>query len=160
MQETLPTEAEQAGLALSSARLMPSMRGSTGSMKRVRERRESSSIRQPLLRRYAILDAIKMLACPVIEVPSRHPPARGGVRSKSILTQVVTGIVSGLGVKGYPLAVRHIARRWVRLHNAMAISALDAHARYKAASASSRSDQLCDAAQLPRPADVGRCAAR
>jgi 3-dehydroquinate dehydratase II len=29
-------------------------------------------------------------------------------RSKSIMTQVVSGIISGLGVNGYPLAVRHV----------------------------------------------------
>lgn len=60
---------------------------------------------------YAILDAIKMLACPVIEVHISNIHRREAAwRAKSILTQVVTGIVSGLGVKGYPLAVRHIAQ--------------------------------------------------
>jgi 3-dehydroquinate dehydratase-2 len=29
-------------------------------------------------------------------------------RSNSIMTQVVSGIISGLGVNGYPLAVRHV----------------------------------------------------
>ncbi|MBO9519745.1 MAG: 3-dehydroquinate dehydratase [Porphyrobacter sp.] len=60
---------------------------------------------------YAILDALKMLTCSVIEVHISNIHRReAGWRSKSILTQVVTGIVSGLGVKGYPLAVRHLAQ--------------------------------------------------
>jgi 3-dehydroquinate dehydratase-2 len=32
-------------------------------------------------------------------------------RSKSIMTQVVTGIISGLGVHGYELAVQHLLHR-------------------------------------------------
>jgi 3-dehydroquinate dehydratase-2 len=60
---------------------------------------------------YAILDALKMLACPVVEVHISNIHRREAEwRAKSILTQVVTGIVSGLGVRGYPLAVRHIAQ--------------------------------------------------
>jgi 3-dehydroquinate dehydratase-2 len=60
---------------------------------------------------YAILDALKMLACPVVEVHISNIHRREAEwRAKSILTQVVTGIVSGLGVSGYPLAVRHLAR--------------------------------------------------
>jgi 3-dehydroquinate dehydratase-2 len=60
---------------------------------------------------YAILDALKMLGCPVIEVHVSNIHRREAAwRSRSILTQVVSGIVSGLGVQGYQLAVRHIAR--------------------------------------------------
>jgi 3-dehydroquinate dehydratase-2 len=32
-------------------------------------------------------------------------------RSKSIMTQAVTGMITGLGIDGYPLAVEHIAQR-------------------------------------------------
>jgi 3-dehydroquinate dehydratase II len=62
---------------------------------------------------YPVLDAIKMVDCPVVEVHISNIHRREAEwRSKSIMTQVVTGIISGLGVNGYPLAVRHIA--WLR----------------------------------------------
>lgn len=62
---------------------------------------------------YPVLDAIKMVDCPVLEVHISNIHRREAEwRSKSIMTQVVTGIISGLGVNGYPLAVRHIA--WLR----------------------------------------------
>jgi 3-dehydroquinate dehydratase II len=58
---------------------------------------------------YPILDAIKLVDCPVIEVHISNIHRREAEwRSKSILTQVVTGMISGLGVSGYALAVRHI----------------------------------------------------
>lgn len=58
---------------------------------------------------YPILDALKMVDCPVVEVHISNIHRREAEwRSKSIMTQVVTGIISGLGVNGYPLAVRHI----------------------------------------------------
>lgn len=62
---------------------------------------------------YPVLDAIKMVDCPVVEVHISNIHRREAEwRSKSIMTQVVTGIISGLGVNGYPLAVRHIV--WLR----------------------------------------------
>jgi len=61
---------------------------------------------------YPILDAIKMVDCPVIEVHISNIHRREAEwRSKSIMTQVVTGIISGLGVHGYELAVRHLLER-------------------------------------------------
>ncbi len=58
---------------------------------------------------YPVLDAIKLADCPVMEVHISNIHRREAEwRSKSIITQVVTGIVSGLGVHGYPLAIRHI----------------------------------------------------
>jgi 3-dehydroquinate dehydratase II len=58
---------------------------------------------------YPILDAIKLVDCPVVEVHISNIHRREAEwRSKSIMTQVVSGIVSGLGVNGYPLAVRHV----------------------------------------------------
>jgi 3-dehydroquinate dehydratase-2 len=57
---------------------------------------------------YPILDALKMVDCPVVEVHITNIHRREAEwRSHSIMTQVVTGIISGLGVNGYPLAVRH-----------------------------------------------------
>lgn len=62
---------------------------------------------------YPVLDALKLVDCPVIEVHISNIHRREAEwRSKSIMTQVVTGIVSGLGVNGYPLAIRQIA--WLR----------------------------------------------
>jgi 3-dehydroquinate dehydratase-2 len=61
---------------------------------------------------YAILDAIRMVDCPVIEVHISNIHRReAGWRSKSIMTQVVTGTIAGLGVHGYELAVQHLIHR-------------------------------------------------
>jgi 3-dehydroquinate dehydratase-2 len=62
---------------------------------------------------YSILDALRLVDCPVVEVHISNIHRREAEwRSRSIVTQVVTGIVSGLGIHGYALAVRHIA--WLR----------------------------------------------
>lgn len=61
---------------------------------------------------YPVLDALKLVDCPVVEVHLSNIHRREAEwRARSILTQVVTGIISGLGVDGYALAVRHIAAR-------------------------------------------------
>jgi 3-dehydroquinate dehydratase II len=58
---------------------------------------------------YPVLDAIKMVEAPVIEVHISNIHRRDEAwRSKSIMTQVVTGTISGLGVHGYAYAVQHI----------------------------------------------------
>ncbi len=58
---------------------------------------------------YPVLDALKMCDCPVVELHISNIHRREAEwRSRSILTQVVKGIVSGLGVDGYALAVRHL----------------------------------------------------
>ena len=58
---------------------------------------------------YPVLDALKLVDCPVVEVHISNIHRREAEwRSKSIMTQVVTGMISGLGVNGYALAVRHI----------------------------------------------------
>ncbi len=58
---------------------------------------------------YPVLDAIKLADCPVVEVHISNIHRREAEwRSKSIMTQVVTGIISGLGINGYALAVRQI----------------------------------------------------
>jgi 3-dehydroquinate dehydratase II len=59
---------------------------------------------------YPVLDALKLCDCPIVEVHISNIHRREAEwRAKSIMTQVVTGIISGLGVAGYPLAVRYIA---------------------------------------------------
>ena len=66
---------------------------------------------------YPVLDALKMVDCPVIEVHISNIHRREAEwRSKSIMTQVVTGIISGLGVNGYALAVRHVI--WLKARGA------------------------------------------
>ena len=61
---------------------------------------------------YPVLDALKLVDCPVVEVHISNIHRREAEwRSRSIMTQVVTGIVSGLGVHGYPLAVQHLIWR-------------------------------------------------
>lgn len=60
---------------------------------------------------YPVLDAIKLVDCPVIEVHISNIHRRDEAwRAKSIITSVATGIISGLGVHGYDLAVRHLIR--------------------------------------------------
>ena len=62
---------------------------------------------------YPVLDAIKLVDCPVMEVHISNIHRRDEEwRSKSIMTQVCAGIISGLGVHGYELAVRHVI--WLR----------------------------------------------
>ena len=60
---------------------------------------------------YPILDAIKMVDSPVIEVHISNTHRREAEwRAKSIITQVATGMITGLGTHGYVLAVEYIAR--------------------------------------------------
>jgi len=57
-----------------------------------------------------VLDALKMLECPVIEVHISNIHRREAEwRARSILTAVVTGMITGLGVHGYPLALEHLS---------------------------------------------------
>ncbi len=60
---------------------------------------------------YPVLDALKLVDCPVVEVHISNIHRREAAwRAKSIITQVVTGLISGLGVNGYALGVRHIVQ--------------------------------------------------
>ena len=62
---------------------------------------------------YPVLDAIKLCDCPVMEVHISNIHRREAEwRSQTIMTQVCTGIISGLGVHGYALAVEHVI--WLR----------------------------------------------
>jgi 3-dehydroquinate dehydratase-2 len=57
-----------------------------------------------------VLDALRMCDCPIVEVHISNIHRREAEwRAKSIMTASVTGMITGLGVDGYPLAVRHIA---------------------------------------------------
>src|SRR5688500_7609060 len=60
-----------------------------------------------------VLDALRMCDCPIVEVHISNIHRREAEwRAKSIMTASVTGMITGLGVNGYALAVRHIA--WLR----------------------------------------------
>lgn len=59
---------------------------------------------------YPVLDALKMVECPVVEVHLSNLHRRDEAwRKDTIITAAVTGVISGLGVAGYGLAVRYIA---------------------------------------------------
>jgi 3-dehydroquinate dehydratase-2 len=57
----------------------------------------------------AILDALKMLAVPVIECHLSNPAAREPFRRKTYVSLAATGVVSGFGAKSYELAVEAAA---------------------------------------------------
>lgn len=54
----------------------------------------------------AILDALKMVSCPVIELHISNPHAREEFRHKSFVSLAATGVICGLGVDGYKLAIQ------------------------------------------------------
>ena len=57
-----------------------------------------------------VLDALKMCECPVIEVHITNIHRREAEwRSNSIMTAAATGIIGGLGIDGYRLAMEHLA---------------------------------------------------
>ncbi|WP_091738222.1 type II 3-dehydroquinate dehydratase [Phenylobacterium immobile] len=57
----------------------------------------------------AILDALKMLAVPVIECHLSNPAAREAFRRETYVSLAATGLVSGFGGKSYELAVEAAA---------------------------------------------------
>ncbi len=61
---------------------------------------------------YAVLDALKAVDCPVVEVHISNLHRRDEAwRKDTIMTAVVTGTIAGLGAQGYALAVRWLAQR-------------------------------------------------
>jgi 3-dehydroquinate dehydratase-2 len=59
---------------------------------------------------YPVLDALKMVECPVVEVHISNIHRREEAwRKDTIMTAAVTGVISGLGIAGYGLAVRYLA---------------------------------------------------
>jgi 3-dehydroquinate dehydratase II len=58
---------------------------------------------------YPILDALKMCDCPIVEVHISNIHRRDEAwRANSLMTSAATGMITGLGVQGYVLAVRHV----------------------------------------------------
>jgi 3-dehydroquinate dehydratase II len=59
-----------------------------------------------------ILDALRSCECPIIEVHISNLYRREPEwRSKSLLAAAATGIITGLGIDGYRLAIEHLAVR-------------------------------------------------
>jgi 3-dehydroquinate dehydratase-2 len=56
----------------------------------------------------AILDALKICEGPVLEVHISNIYRREEWRSKSILAAAATGVITGLGIDGYRLAMEHL----------------------------------------------------
>jgi 3-dehydroquinate dehydratase II len=53
----------------------------------------------------ALLDAIKAAGLPTIELHLSNPAAREGFRRHSYVSLAATGVIAGLGVHGYELAI-------------------------------------------------------
>jgi 3-dehydroquinate dehydratase II len=58
----------------------------------------------------AILDALRAIEAPVIEVHLSNPYRRESYRKKSHVSLAATGVICGLGSHGYVLAVAALAR--------------------------------------------------
>jgi 3-dehydroquinate dehydratase II len=59
---------------------------------------------------YAVRDACALLHGPLIEVHISNIHARERFRHHSVISAVATGVICGLGVDGYRLALTHLAR--------------------------------------------------
>ncbi|MHC3127309.1 3-dehydroquinate dehydratase [Brevundimonas sp. GN22] len=54
----------------------------------------------------ALYDALKTLSIPVIECHLSNPAAREAFRHHSYVSLAATGVIAGLGVQGYEMAVK------------------------------------------------------
>jgi 3-dehydroquinate dehydratase-2 len=59
---------------------------------------------------YAVRDACAMLTGPLVEVHISNIHKREEFRHHSVISAVAEGVIAGLGVDGYRLALRHLAR--------------------------------------------------
>jgi 3-dehydroquinate dehydratase II len=60
---------------------------------------------------YALRDACALLNAPLVEVHISNIHAREEFRQHSVVSGVATGVICGLGVDGYRVALEHLARR-------------------------------------------------
>ena len=63
---------------------------------------------------YALHEAVRLVTAsglPVVEVHVTNPAAREAFRGESVIAPVATGVVAGLGVDGYRLALDWVGRR-------------------------------------------------
>jgi 3-dehydroquinate dehydratase-2 len=60
---------------------------------------------------YALRDACTQLRAPLIEVHISNIHAREEFRHHSVISAVATGVICGLGVDGYRMALEHLSRR-------------------------------------------------
>ncbi|GAB3958815.1 type II 3-dehydroquinate dehydratase [Micromonospora vulcania] len=58
---------------------------------------------------YAVRDACAMLRGPLVEVHISNIHAREEFRHHSVVSAVATGVICGLGIGGYRLALHHLA---------------------------------------------------
>jgi len=58
---------------------------------------------------YAIRDAAAMLRAPLVEVHISNIHAREEFRHHSVVSAVATGVICGLGLDGYRLALEHLS---------------------------------------------------
>jgi 3-dehydroquinate dehydratase II len=56
----------------------------------------------------AIMDALKMFPGPIIELHISNIHRREPIYHKSLVSPVATAVIAGLGINGYPVAVRAI----------------------------------------------------
>lgn len=59
----------------------------------------------------AVRDACSQLTGHLVEVHISNLHAREEFRSRSVISAVATGVIAGLGVEGYRLALEYLARR-------------------------------------------------
>ncbi len=59
----------------------------------------------------ALYDALKAFAGPIIEVHVSNPFARESFRHHSYVSLAATGVICGLGIQGYALAVQAVAQQ-------------------------------------------------
>jgi 3-dehydroquinate dehydratase II len=59
---------------------------------------------------YALRDACALLTAPLVEVHISNIHKREEFRHHSVISAVASGVICGLGVDGYRLALEHIAR--------------------------------------------------
>lgn len=60
---------------------------------------------------YALRDACALLTAPLVEVHISNIHTREEFRHHSVVSAVATGVICGLGIDGYRLAIEHLSRR-------------------------------------------------